>query len=594
MFKKHLGKQAQKLLIYKMTKIILICLFSLVLIFTSFNLAYSGKIYPGISVAGLQVSGMSPQQTASFLSGRINPPPEIVLTSQNQNFTIPLSKINFSYDYAKTASAAYNIDRTGNVFADFYQRLVSPFRKIDLGLRINIDEEKLNENVGVISSQVSISPVAPSLKIKGSEVVVDKGKTGTDVDDIALRIKIGQNLSFAKNDPILIPLVTVDNTLNDQQILQAKARAEKLIGKSLSLKFEYQTYLFKTAELIDFLDLKDEYNKDEIERSVKNISSEINRNPQDPIFNFLPAQAGEGGKVKEFAPSRDGAKVKEDLLLEMISGNLRTLETTDEKALTFDIPTDKTPPKIKTADVNNLGIKELLGRGSSRFVGSIASRIHNISFASSKFKGVLVSPGETFSFNDVLGDVSKYTGYQQAFVIKEGRTVLGDGGGVCQVSSTLFRAALAAGLPIVERKAHSYRVGYYEQDSPPGFDATVYAPTSDLKFKNDTPNYLLIQSYVDPKKYSLVFEIYGTNDGRVATTTKPTISDQTSPPPDLYQDDPTLPAGKIKQVDYKAWGAKVTFNYVVKRMGEVIYQKTFVSNYRPWQAVYLRGTGLPQ
>ena len=275
----------------------------------------------------------------------------------------------------------------------------------------------------------------------------------------------------------------------------------------------------------------------------------------------------------------------------MISGNLRTLEALEEKTAPLDIPVETTPPEIQTADVNNLGIKEMIGKGSSRFAGSIASRIYNIGLASSKFNGILVAPEEVFSFNNALGDVSGYTGYKQAYIIKDGKTILGDGGGVCQVSTTLFRAALAAGLPIVERRAHSYRVSYYEQDSAAGLDATVFAPTTDLKFKNNTPGHLLIQTRFDPKALTLVFEIYGTDDGRIASTTKPVVTSVVPPPPDLYQDDPTLPQGTVKQVDFKAWGAKASFDYVVKKDGEVIFEKTFYSNFKPWQAVYLRGTG---
>jgi len=137
-------------------------------------------------------------------------------------------------------------------------------------------------------------------------------------------------------------------------------------------------------------------------------------------------------------------------------------------------------------------------------------------------------------------------------------------------------------------------VGYYEQDSAPGFDATIYAPSPDLKINNDTPGHILVQTSVDTKTSTLVFEIYGTKDGRVASVTKPVVSAQVAPPEDLYVDDPTLPAGTVKQIDYKAWGAKVSFNYLVTRNGEEIYKKTFVSNYRPWQAVYLRGTAPAQ
>jgi vancomycin resistance protein YoaR len=149
---------------------------------------------------------------------------------------------------------------------------------------------------------------------------------------------------------------------------------------------------------------------------------------------------------------------------------------------------------------------------------------------------------------------------------------------------------LAAGLPVIERRAHAYRVTYYEQNSPPGFDATVYSPTTDFKFINDTPAYILIQAKADNQASTLEVELWGTNDGRVATTTKPIITDQSPPPPDLYQDDPTLRAGQIKQVDWKAFGAKVKFDYHVERHGEVLTHKTFSSNYRPWQAVFLRGT----
>jgi vancomycin resistance protein YoaR len=156
-------------------------------------------------------------------------------------------------------------------------------------------------------------------------------------------------------------------------------------------------------------------------------------------------------------PAKDGVQVDIQDLKNKVLESLVNLESGEQKQISLDIPVTTTPPSVTTGEVNSLGIKRLIGRGTSKFAGSIASRIHNVFLASSKFNGVLVPPGSTFSFNKTLGDVSAYTGYKQAYIIKDGKTILGDGGGVCQVSTTLFRAVLNAGLPIIERRAHSYQ-----------------------------------------------------------------------------------------------------------------------------------------
>jgi vancomycin resistance protein YoaR len=327
-------------------------------------------------------------------------------------------------------------------------------------------------------------------------------------------------------------------------------------------------------------------NNDIIDETLNNLAIDIDISPQDALFQF------ENGKVTLFKLSKPGRRLDQNEMKQLIKSYISALGNQDyinPQPVTFPLSVKTLLPQISTENSNNLGIKELIGRGTSKFVGSIAGRIHNIDLAASKLNGHLIPPGAIFSFNDTLGDVSAATGFQPAYIIKEGRTVLGDGGGVCQVSTTLFRAALYSGLPIVERHAHAYRVSYYEQDSGPGLDATVFAPTHDLKFKNDTPSHILIQAKTDLPNYTLAFELYGTSDERQAEITKPVILSQTPPPDDLYQDDPTLPKGVVKQVDWKAWGAKVNFDYKVIRNGEIIYQQSFFSNFKPWQAVYLRG-----
>lgn len=417
------------------------------------------------------------------------------------------------------------------------------------------------------------------------KIVVDKGKPGLDVDLEKLYLLIGQQLTFNKSSTIYIPTFVVDPTINNKEAEALQKRAKQILSKIIVLRLNEQEFSYSDDELLKLLNPKGAYNDTNLDILISDLALEIDHDPQNPIFVF------EDNIVKEFSPAIDGVSLDQEKLKELFVDNLSLLESSDKLSLSFDMPINTAPPDYQTEEVNELGIKELIGRGTSKFAGSITSRIHNISVASAKFNGVLIKPNSTFSFNNTLGDVSTFTGYKQAYVIKDGKTVLGDGGGVCQVSTTFFRAILDAGLPIVERRAHSYRVTYYEQDAEPGLDATVYAPTTDLKFKNDTPDHLLIQTLFDPKTASLVFEIYGTSDGRVSTISKPVVTDVSPPPEDLYTDDPTLPSGEVKQIDWKAWGAKVWFDYSVERGGEIIYEKTFYSNFRPWQAKFLRGTG---
>jgi len=309
---------------------------------------------------------------------------------------------------------------------------------------------------------------------------------------------------------------------------------------------------------------------------------------QEALFSF------QNGRVTSFKPSHDGRKLNIEKTKETLANKLNETASMVNPPPFIVIPliVETVHPTIATDQTNNFGIKELIGRGESYFRGSIASREYNLTLAASRINGVLIEPGKIFSFNATVGDISAATGYRQAYIIKSGRTVLDDGGGVCQVSTTLFRAILNTGLPILERWAHSYRVAYYEQGGwKPGFDATIYAPRNDLKFKNDTPAHILIQSYVNKINKKLVFELYGTKDGRVVYISDARLWDSRPAPPPLYQEDPTLAQGEQKQVDWAAPGIKSAFDYKVTKEGKEIFSKTFYSNFIPWQAVYLTGPG---
>jgi vancomycin resistance protein YoaR len=189
------------------------------------------------------------------------------------------------------------------------------------------------------------------------------------------------------------------------------------------------------------------------------------------------------------------------------------------KDLTLDTITLK--PEVTSTDLDKYGIKELLGEGTSNFRGSPKNRIHNIGVGAKKFNGVLIKPGEEFSFIKTLGPVDESTGYLPELVIKVDKTIPEYGGGMCQVSTTCFRAALNAGLKITARTNHAYPVQYY---NPQGLDATVYIPKPDLMFVNDTSAYILIQTRIEGTQ--LFFDFFGTSDGRQTKIIGPFVTER--------------------------------------------------------------------
>jgi vancomycin resistance protein YoaR len=258
---------------------------------------------------------------------------------------------------------------------------------------------------------------------------------------------------------------------------------------------------------------------------------------------------------------------------------------------TVSLVVNEIQPRVAgTATGKDLGIVELLWAETSYFHGSSQARVQNIEAAAARFHGVLIAPGETFSMGSKLGDVSLENGFAEAMIIFGGRTIKGVGGGVCQVSTTLFRAAFNAGFPIVERYSHAYRVSYYEQTPGggvdprlAGLDATVYFPLVDLKFRNDSPFWILMETYMG--NGSLTWKFYSTKDGRTATwdTTGPT--NVVPAPSPSFEQNPELKKNEMKQVDWAANGADVTVTRTVMRDGAVLFQDQITTHYERWQAV---------
>lgn len=333
--------------------------------------------------------------------------------------------------------------------------------------------------------------------------------------------------------------------------------------------YRFATQLaYDTSYVQDFLTGK----KQTYERPAKNA-----------LFTFT------NGKVSEFKREEKGLTLETEKFAAELDEAIQSARY-NPRAITLTLTDVISEPEVTLAKANEFGIEEEIGVGKSDYSHSIPERIHNVILGATKMNGVLIPKGEEFSFEKYLGDISAATGFKPAYVISGGKTVLGDGGGICQVSTTMFRAAMNSGLPITERHAHAYRVGYYENDAKPGLDATIYLPSVDFKFKNDTPGAILIQTEIIEDKNLLIFHFYGKKDGRRVEMTEPVLTNVAPPPPPVNQDDPTMPRGQTRQVDFAAWGGRSVFNYKVIYADNTIKEENFVSVYRPWQAIFLVGT----
>lgn len=256
------------------------------------------------------------------------------------------------------------------------------------------------------------------------------------------------------------------------------------------------------------------------------------------------------------------------------------------------------PKVFANATAQELGITELAISQYTYFYGSSAPRVQNITIGASSFHGLLVEPGQTFSMAEYLGNIDIDNGYAEAPVIYGGQTIEGVGGGICQVSTTLFRAAYNYGLPIVERHQHAYRVFYYERlangnidPGLAGLDASVYVPVLDMKFKNDTPYWILMETYVNPSASSIQWKFYSTKVNRYVETKTSGLTNVVQPDPPVYRENPALATGEVKQVDWEVDGADVDVVRTVYENGQVHLQDRFVTKYEPWQAVFEYGPG---
>jgi vancomycin resistance protein YoaR len=455
-----------------------------------------------------------------------------------------------------------------------------------------------------IASQVDQPVVEANLRVDGTNIVAQPGQIGRLLNLDATLIYLGAQLQSFRDGEV--PLVIKEAKPKLADVSSQADAARRILSQPLTITVPNPkdgdpgpwTYDIPViAKMITVNVVENNGNTEmrvgldipALRHSLNELKPFVDRQPVNAHFLF----DDETGQLKPTAASVTGRVMDVEASLTAINDALLRGEHTVNLVVA-----EQQPQIADTAKGVDLGITQLIQKQTTYFYGSSEERIQNIVAASAQFNGVLVAPGETFSMGSALGDVSLENGFAEALIIYGGRTIKGVGGGVCQVSTTLFRTVFNAGFPVVERYSHAYRVSYYEKNASnqvdpdlAGMDATVYFPLVDFKFTNDSSYWILMETDVNVSARTLTWKLYSTPDGRSVTweTTGPT--NIVKAPAPVLEENSDLKPEQIKQVDYAADGADVNVTRTVWRNGQIYFADQFQTHYQPWAAVCQYGPG---
>lgn len=563
-----------------------------------------GRITPGVSVSGIDVGGMTPQEAALILNDQVSYLEEgrILLRDGEQTWLLSPAQLGMYMDPESTAAHAFEIGREGNLIVRLNEQWMTWRSGQSISPSFVFDERVAYMQIKQVASLIDKPVIEAELGLNGAEVLVRSGQIGRTVNIDATIGKVALLLQQMQDGMVELVIEETPPYILDAE--EQAALAKKILSKPLILtaentdgspwEFDINTLAanLRIERIIDGDGNRYQVgiNSDFLIDFLNKISPALKLDPKDAHYIFND----ETRELEVIESATIGRELNIDATIKTIQEQIIT-DNSHEIPLVFDINKPFLTNDVKGAD---LGVTELVHEEVSYFYGSSADRVKNITVASSKFHGIMVPPGATFSMAEALGDITLENGYAEALIIAGGQTIQGVGGGVCQVSTTLFRAAFFSGFPIVERYPHAYRVSYYEKVAGnridqrlAGLDATVFVPIVDFKFTNDTSNWLLMETYVNPTYSSIVWKFYSTSDGREVNWSTSGVTNVIEAPEPKYTENPDLSEGQIKQVDWAADGADVTVSRTVSRNGEVIITDTIFTRYRPWQAVFEYGPG---
>jgi vancomycin resistance protein YoaR len=577
----------------------------IILIWTiGYQLIYAGRIFPGVSVAGVDVSGLKPNDAALRLSQTLSYPitGKVLFRHEDKNWVASPVELGMVFDPTASALAAYELGRHDGLFGSISKQIQARGLGLDVPPVVIFDQRVAYVYLQNISAQVNQPVVEAALRLEGTNVVSAPGQLGKLLNLDATLVYLGAQLQTFRDGEV--PLVVQEAAPKLLDVSSQADTARRMISQPLTISLpnaregDPGPWSFDVPVVANMLGVNVVENDGQFQMQVglDPVALRAALNDLKPFIDRQPANArfvfnDDTGIIEPIEASKIGRIV--DVEASILAINEALLRGEHNVPL---VVIEQQPGVADTANGADLGVTQLVAQQTSYFYGSSEARIQNIRAAATSFHGVLVAPGETFSMGNYMADVSLENGFAEALIIYGGRTIKGVGGGVCQVSTTLFRTVFFAGFPIVERIPHAYRVSYYEKNasgnvdpSLAGLDATVYFPLVDFKFVNDTPYWMLMETYVDSG--SITWKIYSTSDGRTVDWQTTGVTNTVPAPPPYFEENPELKTGQVNQIDYAANGADVTVTRTVYRNGGVYFSDTLQTHYEPWQAICEYGPG---
>jgi vancomycin resistance protein YoaR len=561
----------------------------------AFGRAYDGQIVQNVTIRGLLVSGLGPEEARAALRERyadmLQAP--LTLTFGERSWAPTAEEVGFQIAIDAAVDRAFAVGRGPDALANLLERgtLLSAGREIPLA--VTLDAQRLTAYLAARVDELAVVPQDATLSIVEGQVITTPSASGRAISVEGIDATIRPGLLALEPQSVELTARELLPAMNEDGMAKTQARLETLLAQPATIQIGEEVRTWTPAELGALVRIERVAEAAGVKLEATLVSQPIaawlaelapalERAPVEPRLRWRE------GAVQISEPGTDGARLDQAAALTQITDALWQGQGQIAVGLSA------VPPAIRPETLATLGIVELVAEGRSDFSGSAAYRVQNIRAGAAQMEGVLLAPGEEFSFNEHVGAINASNGFTEGYAIIQGRTQLEWGGGVCQVSTTVFRAAFWAGVPITERNQHSFRISWYEVYEPIGMDAAIFTGPGgyDFRFVNDTGSWLLMQTEVDLRRSRLTVRLYGTRPDREVIQTGPELTNERPAPQEpRYVADPELPPGAIRQTDTKRGGMDVRIGRIVRQNGQILYRDTFLSRYQPWPDIYALGPG---